>query len=268
MILNETYSLLRTKYTAQFEKLVIADVRIGIHLSAVRLSDGSVGVAGTMSEDQPYCAKNNRDYGDFTPSKIIGKHVIDLFGTAKKTKITDTLKIAVLNAISSQMLVNSGYKILENTDPIDLVNLSSHKTITVVGGFQSYIKKIAEANNKLYVLELNRDALSDEQQQYYVPAKEYKSILPVSDIVIITGLTLVNDTIDGLLSAISPGTQVIVTGPSSSLIPDILFKNHVNIIGFTRITDPGLLFSIVSEGGAGYHLFKYCAQKICVLNEE
>jgi uncharacterized protein (DUF4213/DUF364 family) len=115
------------------------------------------------------------------------------------------------------------------------------------------------------VLELNENALAPEQKKYYAPAGEYKKILPESDIVIITGQTLVNRTIDDLLSVIAEGTQVVVTGPSSNIIPDILFKNKVSIIGAVRITDPEVLFDVVSEGGTGYHLFEYCARKICIL---
>lgn len=268
MILDETYNLLKTKYINQIENLVISDVRIGAMLSAVKLSDGSFGIASTLSDIELHFDKRNRDFGDFTPSKIKGQKVIDLFETTKNSKVIDALKIAVLNAISSQILLNSKYKILENTDPINLVDLKSQKTITVVGGFHSYIQKISKTNNKLYVLELNENALFEEQKQFYVPANEYVNILPISDIVIITGLTLVNKTIDGLLSSISPKAQVIVTGPSSSIIPDILFENNVNIIGATRIINPDLVFSIVGEAGAGFHLFKYCAaQKICILNE-
>jgi uncharacterized protein (DUF4213/DUF364 family) len=165
------------------------------------------------------------------------------------------------------LLTTADYRIIENCDPIDLIELDSNKTITVVGGFQTYIQRISETNNKLYVLELNENALSEEQKQFYIPAEQYANILPASDIVIITGLTLVNNTIEGLLSSISPKTQVVVTGPSSSIIPDILFENKVNIIGATRITDSDLLFSIAGEAGAGFHLFKYCAQKISILDD-
>jgi uncharacterized protein (DUF4213/DUF364 family) len=241
-------------------------VRIGVLLSAVLLSDGSCGVSSSAIDTYAHCDKKSRDFGDFSPLKIKGQKVIGLFETGKKSNLIDTLRIAVLNAISSKLLKTSDYKIIENTDPIDLIDLSSNKTITVVGGFQTYIQKISETNNKLYVLELNENVLSEEQKQFYIPADKYASILPASDIIIITGLTLVNNTIDGLLSSISPNAQVIVTGPSSSIIPDILFENKVNIIGATRITDSDLLFSIVGEAGAGYHLFKYCAQKICVVN--
>ena len=115
---------------------------------------------------------------------------------------------------------------------------------------------------------MNEEALGQEYRKFYIPADEYKSILPASDIVIITGQTLVNKTIDDLLEAISPGTLVIVTGPSSSILPDILFENKVSIIGAVRITKPEILFDIVSEGGTGFHLFEYCARKICILNED
>jgi len=91
-------------------------------------------------------------------------------------------------------------------------------------------------------------------------------VIPDSEIIIITGMTLVNNTIDNLLSFVPRDSTVVVTGPSGSIIPDILFKYNVKIIGATRITNPALLFEIAGEWGAGYHLFRYCAEKICVLN--
>jgi uncharacterized protein (DUF4213/DUF364 family) len=247
--------------------LAISDVRIGVFLSAVLLSDGSCGVSSTISDTLAHCDKKSRHYGDFSPLKIRGQRVVNLFETDKKSSLIDTLKTAVLNAISSKLLSTSNYRIIENSDPIDLIDLSSKKTITVVGGFQTYIQKISATNNKLYVLELNENALTEEQKQYFIPAEQYANILPSSDIVLITGLTLVNNTIDDLLTSVSPEATVIVTGPSSSIIPDILFENKVNIIGATRITDSDLLFSIVGEAGAGFHLFNYCAQKISILND-
>jgi len=78
---------------------------------------------------------------------------------------------------------------------------------------------------------------------------------------------LINNTLEGLLSAINSDSQVIVTGLSSSLIPDLLFENKINNIGGTRIINSYLMLSIVSEADSGYCLFKYCAEKICILNE-
>lgn len=267
MILDETYRFIKTKYTDQIEKLKIDEARFGVFLTAVRLSDNSYGVASTVFDNQKHCLKKDRDYGDFSPSKIAGQSVLSLLESERKTGIIDSLKIAVLNAISSSILANGKYKIVENTDPVDLIDINSDKTITVVGAFNSYIQKISPTNSQLFVLELNKDAFIDEYKKYYVPAEKYNEVIPKSDIVIITGMTLVNNTLDGLLSSIKPKTNVIVTGPSSSLVPDILFQHKVKIIGATRIVNPELLFPIVSEFGAAYHLFNYCAQKICIINE-
>lgn len=267
MIINETYELLKGNEKLQIDRLALSEVRIGLLLTAVRLSDGSSGVASTMPDSKIHCAKENRDYGDFTPSKIRGQKVTDLFETKKKSNIIDSLRIAVLNALSSRIISESGYRIIEDTDPVDLIQPDTHSTITIVGGFHNYIRKISKSAGKLHVLELDPDVLAQDHMRYYVPAADFKKILPGSDIIIITGYTLVNNTIDGLLSAIPPNAQVIVTGPSSSIIPDMLFKYGVSIIGATRITNPDYLFTLVEEGGAGYHLFQYCAQKICVLND-
>jgi uncharacterized protein (DUF4213/DUF364 family) len=267
-IIEQTYQFLKTKNIERLEDLSITDARIGLCLTAVRLSDNSFGASATLIDDHPHCAKSNRDFGDFTPLKIRGQKVCDLFDTKKESNIILTLKIAVLNAISSEIISSGNYKVIENCDPIELLDLNSQKTITIVGAFHSYIQKISATKNRLYVLELNENALTPEQNQFYVRANEYKTVLPGSDIVIITGLTLVNKTIDGLLSVINKKTEVVVTGPSSSIVPDILFANKVNIIGATRITKPELLFDVVSEAGTGYHLFKYCAQKICILNND
>jgi uncharacterized protein (DUF4213/DUF364 family) len=265
MIIEQTYNLLKRQYGNKLKELIISDVRIGLYLTAVRLSDNSIGTSATLEDEHPFCAKSNRDFGDFTPLKIRGQKVTNILETRKESGTILSLKTAVLNAVSSKIISSGKYKVIDNYDPIQLLDLNSRKTITIVGAFQSYIRKISQTGNKLSVLELNEDALAPEQKKFFVPAGEYKKILPASDIVIITGQTLVNRTIDDLLSAITKGTQVIVTGPSSSILPDILFENKVSIIGAIRITNPEILFDIVSEGGTGYHLFEYCARKICVI---
>ncbi len=265
MILQDTIDLLKRKYNDYIETLFISEVRIGVFITAVRLSDNSFGISSTFPNIPMNCYKNSRDFGDFTPNRITGLKVIDLLGSTKKNGIIETLKVAVLNAISSKYLENKDYKILRNTDPIDLIEINSNKTITIVGAFQSYIRKISNTNSRLFVLELNEDAFNEEDKKYFVPANDYPKVLPVSDIVIITGLTLVNGTLDDLLKVIKPETQIIVTGPSSSFIPEVLFANNIKIIGSIKITNPELMLKVVSEAGAGFHMFEYCAEKICIV---
>jgi len=267
MIINETCNVLKEKLGNTLDKLCVSDVRIGLYLSAVKLSNNNYGVAGSLLSNDIISEKKNRDFGAFTPNQIIGQKVIDLLETEKESNIIATLKIAVLNALSYTFLEYGNYKILKHTDPVDLIDLNQNKTITIVGAFQSYINKISQTNNTLYVLEYKEDALSEVQKKHFVPASLYKEVIPQSDIVVITGSTLVNNTIDKLLEAVKTGTQTIVTGPSGNILPDVLFNNKVTHIGATRIRNFDNLFSIVGEGGAGYHLFKYGAEKICIVND-
>lgn len=267
MIIEQTLGLLNNKYPGRINNLTISDVRIGVAMTAIKLSDGSCGVSSTYINEVQHCRKNNRNYGDFSPLSIKGRRVVELFETKKESGIITTLKIACLNAISSGIISSGIYNIIENIDPIDLIDLSIPKTITIVGAFHSYIRKISETQNRLYVLELNENELGEDEKKYYIPASDYKKVIPGSDIIIITGLTLVNNTIDNLLQSIPGKATVVVAGPSGSIVPDILFANRVSIIGATRIIKPDVLFDLVSEGGGGYHLFEYCAQKICILRD-
>lgn len=266
MILEQTIEYLNSK--TDFETLIIDRVVFGLRLTAVQLSDGSCGIASTIDDTNPYPCKKARDFGEFSPSKFSGQKVSELFMTEKSGRLIETLRIAVLNAISSNGREASGYRILEDKDPIDLIDLNEGKKITIVGAFKSYIELIEDTNSRLKVLELDKSAFVEKHLKYYVPAEEYPKLIPETDILIITGLTLVNNTIDGLLDVVKPNTKVIVTGPSSNIVPKVLFNNKVNIIGATRITDVEMLFKLVSEAGAAYHTFKYCAQKICILNEK
>jgi len=268
MIIEQTYNLLKRKYGSGFKKLTISEVMIGLHLTAVRLSDNSIGTSTNISDTLPFCTKNNRDFGDFTPLRIKGQKVTDLLDTPKNSSTISSLKTAVLNAVSSTIISSGSYRIVENCDPIQLLDLGTNKTITIVGAFQSYILKISQTANKLYILELDENTIAAEHRKSFIPADEYRKVLQVSDIVIITGQTIVNKTIDDLLSAVSPKAKVAVTGPSSGIIPDILFENRVSIVGTMRITKPEIVFEIVREGGTGYHLFEYCAEKICILNKD
>jgi len=265
MILQQTYSLLKNLYGSRLNELYVADIRIGIYLTAVRLSDGSVGTSATLSGDHPFSGKSDRDFGDLSPLKIKGLKVAGILESGKSSPVISSVKTAVMSALSSEIIDSGNYRIIDDCDPVDLIDLTPVKTITIVGAFQSYIRKISGTGNKLYVLELNENALPPEQKKFFVPSGDSGTILPESDIIIITGQTLVNGTLDDLLKEIPSKSKVILTGPSGNIIPDILFQNKISIIGAIRITEPDKLFDIVSEGGAGFHLFEYCARKISII---
>jgi uncharacterized protein (DUF4213/DUF364 family) len=264
MILDEIREHLKKNHQAYLSDLTISNVNVGLYMTAVQLSDGSMGIASAECDEHIHCKKKDRDYGEFTPLQIQGRKLTDLLDSSKQTALVRTLQVAALNAVSSAIMKKAEYKILGNTDPVDLLDLGGEKTITIVGAFQSYIRRIVATKNQLHVLEFNEEALLPEHRQFFVPANDYARVLQISDIVIITGLTLVNNTLDHLLDSCRPDATIVVTGPSAGILPDVLFSHNVSILGATRITKPELVMPLIGQGAAGYHLFEYCAEKISI----
>jgi uncharacterized protein len=86
--------------------------------------------------------------------------------------------------------------------------------------------------------------------------------VPKADLLVITGTTLINDTLEPILAAAKPAARIIVVGPTASLSPQALFRRGVALVGGVEVTDPDLLLDLLAEGGSGYHFFGKAAQRI------
>ncbi len=268
MILDETFEIIKSGYGGKFNDITIEKLVAGIYLTAIKLSNGYCGLASNETDSLDSCTHNRyRGFGSFTPGNFTGQKVADLFEVADPPCLVRTIQLAAMNALSAGLVNRQDYNIIENTDPIALIDLKHRQQICVVGAFLSYINKIAKSNSALKIIELNENAVPENFRRYYVPPENSEAVIAQSDIVIITGASLANDTLDRLLEIIPKDTKVILVGPTSGLLPDVLFAKGVNIMGSTRITDAGKMFELVAEGAAGFHLFNYCATKICIVNE-
>ncbi len=269
MILNETLDFFKEKHETLLKATTISRANIGLFFTAVQLSSGYCGLASTDMNLVNCCPQDRKkEFDAFSPGKISGQTLFDLLIYTNGSKILEIVKLAALNAFSAALIAKSNYHIIEDKDPIELIDLDNKITVCVVGAFYSYIRKIANSPSKLILLELNENVVSDDFKKYYVPADKASEVFPQSDVIIITGSTLMNNTIDHILDLIPDDKKVIMVGPTAGLYPDILFKHGINIIGSTRIIDADKTFQAISEGAAGYHLFhNNNAQKICLLND-
>ena len=263
-IVDRTLTLLGRRCAERLAPLTIADVRIGVHFTAVLLSDGHCGVAGTMRPAARPLDKSQRQFGPFSPARIRGQYVGDLFAADQDTLYNRSLTIATMNALSAPLLTPPAYEVLEDTDPLDLFEFGPGRRVAIVGAFQSYIKRVAASGADLQVLEFRPEMLQEAHRSYFVSADTYATVLPAADLVIITGQTLANGTLDQLLQTVNPQAEIMLTGPTASFLPDVLFEYPVKAIGAVRFPDPEQALTVAGEGGSGYHLFKYGAEKICV----
>ncbi len=80
----------------------------------------------------------------------------------------------------------------------------------------------------------------------------------------ITGTTLINGTLEGILEIARPDTKVVVVGPTASILPHAFFKRGVDILGGDIITHPQKMLDTLAEGGSGYHLYGHSAERVLV----
>ncbi len=103
------------------------------------------------------------------------------------------------------------------------------KSVAVIGHFP-FVERLRDTCRNLWVLEL-RPRPGD------LPAGEAERVLPLADVVAVTGTTLANGTLGGLLEACAPGALKILLGPSAPLTP-VLFDFGLNVLAGVRVWDP------------------------------
>lgn len=114
------------------------------------------------------------------------------------------------------------------------------KRVTMIGHF-NFAEKIRMIARELSVLEL-RPSEGD------MPASEAPNVVPGSDVVIITGTTLVNHTFDEI-TALAKGSYSMVLGPTTILSP-VLFEYGLDAICGVRVVDAKQTIRHLCEGGS------------------
>lgn len=96
---------------------------------------------------------------------------------------------------------------------------------------------------------------------YYLPPERAGECVPEADLLVITGVTILNDTLPGILAMAKKDAEILVVGPTASMLPDCLFSKGVTMLGGIQVTKADALLDIISEGGSGYHFFGKYAER-------
>ena len=115
------------------------------------------------------------------------------------------------------------------------------------------------------MLEQNPATLKPDELPLYRPAAEARTVIPQADVVLITGSTLVNDTLDDLLTLRKPGARVTVVGPTVGLLPDAFLNRGADVLGSVRITEPDAFLDVLAEGGGAPDFLGRSVQKVVLV---
>jgi uncharacterized protein (DUF4213/DUF364 family) len=266
-VIAETIKILEEKSPISLQGVKVDDLVIGIFFTGVKLSAGHAGCAFTLIGEVPEAvccptsAARMPQAGDLErrPVSEILNYSLD------PNVLKSAIGVATLNALS-QLIIETDdrpeYQIVKEVDGFDLLKIQPEETVSLIGAFGPYIRRLKMMGNPLFIIEKNPQALRSDEMKYFKSESEMPSALKKSDVVIITGTVIVNHTIDNILSFITNGQRTAIIGPTASMIPDAFFKRGVHVMAGVRIKEPDLMIKILKQGGSAYHLLKECSEKI------
>jgi hypothetical protein len=146
---------------------------------------------------------------------------------------------AALNALLGLGAVAGRYP-LGDENGLDLVvRLSAGKRLAMVGRFP-YLRDAELRATRRWVLEL-------EPEGDDLPASAAPEVLPQADVVGITGSTLANGTLEGVLALCRPEATVVLIGPTTPLSP-VLFDYGADVLCGALVDDPPRALAALADG--------------------
>jgi uncharacterized protein (DUF4213/DUF364 family) len=163
-----------------------------------------------------------------------------------------------------QMKPPTEYSFKKGVDAIDAVVIPDAAYVVVVGAIIPVLQALKRRGKPFGILELDPTVLKPEEMPFYIPPEEAGEKILQADLLLVTGTTLINDTLEGLLALRKPGAQVVVMGPTASGLPDAFFRRGVSVLGGVMVTEPDRVLDLIAEGGSGFHFFEKGADRIVI----
>jgi uncharacterized protein (DUF4213/DUF364 family) len=266
-ILRETIAMIGTILGSELDEIAIERVVIGLFFTGVKLSNGVAGTSATPIKSIPeaVCCPSSAMAMPF-PGKLHGRWAADLAREALSGDgIRRALGIATVNALADyswERRPHSQVELLPSIDAFDATEIRRGDNVVVVGAFIPFLKELKRRGQAFLVLEQDPVTLKADELPSFRPAEQAAEILPQADVVLITGSTLVNNTLEGLLALARPDARVTIVGPTVGMLPDAFLARGGDVPGCVRITAPDTFLDLLAEGGSGYHFFGRSAQKV------
>ncbi|MCL2716919.1 MAG: DUF364 domain-containing protein [Alphaproteobacteria bacterium] len=243
--------------------------RLGGALDSIRvkLSTGHAGACATPIKEMPeaVCCPSSAMAMPF-PGKLRGRLAADVVEEAiTGSGLRRGCGIATIKALAD--VVNTGraaqgFETLEGVDAFNAAEVGSEETVVVVGAFVPFLRELRKIGARHFVLEKDPSTLKPHEMPYFRPAEKAPEVVPQADVLLVTGTTLGNDTLDGLVALAKPTARIVVVGPTVTMVGDAFFERGCHIIGGIKVTDPDAFLDILAEGGSGCHFFGRSAVKV------
>lgn len=276
-LLKETVNLALNKIGDRIENITVERAVFGLFFSGVKLSTGHGGLCFTPVKEMPeaVCCPSSAMVMPLS-GKLSGvglkQYLDDIFCD---NVLRRTLGIAALNALSNYIweleengeLKKSSYGPIMSVDAFDKIDVTKYDKTVVVGALIPMLKKLIANGNDFKILEQDPRTLKEREMPFYAPAEDADKYVPEADLLVITGVTVLNGTLSHILEIAKDDATILVTGPTASMIPDVFFEKGVTMTGGIVVTDADELLDVISEAGSGYHFFGKSAERAVIYRD-
>jgi hypothetical protein len=217
--------------------------QIGLIYCAVQLDSGSTGVGFTFPAErsgQP-CGAGLSGQGN-----LAGRNADQLIEQlASEELVSSALGMAAANAVVADSLTDPHAL---GGDILDHLDIREGDRICMVGCFLPVLERLGD-------LGVQVNTVDQVAKPGAEPAERVEQLLPASQVAIITGTSIINNTIDDLLRLAAGCREVAILGPSTPLLAEAFRGLAVHCLSGIRVDDPDAVFRIIGEGG-GFRFFK------------
>lgn len=271
-ILKETIAELRSYLGDDFAGLTIERVVIGIFFTGVKLSNGVGGLCFTPIKEIPeaVCCPSSLRALPWS-GKFRGRPVrVFLEALFDKSPMKRSIGIAVINALSAtcwEQEPPTDYSLERGHDALETVDIPDEGDVVVIGALVPILQRLKKRNKPYSVIEMDPRTLKPDEMPFWVPVERTSEVVKKADLLVITGTSLLFHSLEPILAAVKPGAQIVIVGPTASMLPKAFFRRGVAVLGGDLVTRSDDLLDILSEGGSGYHFFGKSADRIIIRNE-
>ena len=269
-ILRETRDYIREAVPGEYESLQMERVVFGLFFTGVKLTNGDGGICFTPVKAIPeaVCCPSSAKVMPLS-GRLKGMEADRVLREMEEgNPLKKALGIATLNALSLTLERSQGtpnFEVVLEKDALDLLTLHEEEFVVVVGALAPYLKRLKARGKPFRVLEMDPRTLKKDEMPFYSPAEEAPLYVPKADLLVVTGTSLVNDTLEGLLALARKDARVVVLGPTASQYPRAFFERGVDMLGGIRVTAPDDLLDLLAEAGSGYHFFGRSAERTTIV---
>lgn len=216
----------------------IKDVVIGLGFTMVRL-DESCGLAYTLRENLKTGCEAFEEAGS-----IIGKELEEVLSwIGKGSPTASAIGLAAANAVlkppDSCLDVNL----------LDSLDLQRGERVVTVGKFKPMEPELKSRGVHLGVIEWG----------------DSPGLLSDCDVALITGTSIINNTVDSLLEQAGNAREVVILGPSTPYSPNAFSGTPVTRLAGSVIQDPVRVREVVSQGGGTKTLGKSLSRWVATI---